>query len=179
MNGTTWSIAKGVVGPLSDGTYTIDVTAEDSLGNQTTETVTDALPIAAPTIKVTAPDGAVLASGDLYTTNTLLTGVATTLTFEVANEGSADLDLETLTVSDESNVESVTAMGSDNVASGADDGVASITFTSSAVGAFSVKLNIPSNDPIVQTFTVTIQGNAEAPAPKMQVELRDGDTSLK
>ncbi|MCB9652451.1 MAG: choice-of-anchor D domain-containing protein, partial [Deltaproteobacteria bacterium] len=98
-------------------------------------------------------------------------GVAQVWTYTIANSGTADLVLSgPVAVANGSNVEvSVTQQPSTTIVAGASASL-EVTYTVTAVGAYSFDIQIGNNDADEGNFTITVRGTGDELAPEIAVE---------
>jgi hypothetical protein len=172
------------VTPMGTGSFsfTILVANNDTTENPYTINVSgNASPAPAPEIDVQRPAGTSIADGGPDTAPAAVAGTPLVLTYTIANLGNATLTLaggSPVTLANNVNCNaSITSQPSGSVSGGL-----TTTFTLSVMplspGAFSVELDIASNDADEANYDITLSGSASAPPPA-EIDLqRPAGTSI-
>lgn len=125
---------------------------------------------AAPSIDVQRPVGATITNGGTDSAGSLPVGTATTLTYTVANLGTASLTITSTTTGSQSNcTAAVGAAPASNVGTGSSTSF-TVNVTPSAVGAFSFTVSIVNNDSAKNPYTFTVSGNGIVNGPEIDVQ---------
>ncbi|WP_255731676.1 autotransporter domain-containing protein [Phaeobacter sp. B1627] len=173
-NGTdTVSYTGGTVGASASCTVTASVVAssDGSYSNSSGDLTSDfgnsgnssaTLAVASPEIDVQRPASTSIASGGTDDQGSLTVGEQQTLTYTIANQGTATLTLSgTPTSGSASNVtiDTISAPGASSVPAGA-SATFTVAFTPTLEGDFSFGLVIANDDADESSYTLTVSGTA-------------------
>jgi hypothetical protein len=151
--------------PNAAGTVDISVTTFGGTSS-TSGTADNYTYVAAPEMEVSGSIGGAVTDAGTSAQGDRRVGVPVTVTYTVRNTGNADLTLVQGTAASPSNVTvgNVTPMGAAAVPGGGTT-TFFVTYTPTAVGAFSFNLSFANNDSDENPFNFTVSGTAVAAVP--------------
>lgn len=148
--------------PTAAGSFSFDLVIESDDADEGTYTVTVSGNATAPDIEIQS-GGVAIANGATDTQPVLDVGVTSSVTYAVVNNGTADLDVTSIGLTNLQNVTASTVAGGPMVLAPAEQMAVGASYTIDAAGAWSFDLVVMSNDPVDGTYVVTVAGQSSAP----------------
>lgn len=90
-------------------------------------------------------------------------GTPVMVTYDVVNNGNADLTVTAISLGNQTNVTATITAGAPGVVAGGNRIMVDVTYTASTAGAFSFDLTVDSDDPVDGTYVITVDGQTAGP----------------